>query len=279
MPRAAMRLPQRRSNVSSTPITTGPDGAKVAASSPSSSPRHGPCRPARLVQHAMVARKAGRLFLARRAQGGADRAPVHGEQRTLDQHRHTAPRRPGEQAGERREARREQPGGHGRHRRMHDGRLRGETQGPVMSPSPPISPTRPRRKAQSRAELGASSRRHRKSRLRGSLAGDGAHDPGSGLRTSSARPSARPAQAASLPDRPVRPAGPLPRPGGRPGALRRRLRGDVARRPAAAPARARGPQRPRAGGAGAAVRLVPSCAASTAASGSAAGGAVGAVTA
>jgi hypothetical protein len=31
-----MRLPQRRSNVSSTPITTGPDGAKVVTNNPSS---------------------------------------------------------------------------------------------------------------------------------------------------------------------------------------------------------------------------------------------------
>ena len=36
MPRAAMRLPQRRSSVSSTPMTTGPLGAKAATSNPSS---------------------------------------------------------------------------------------------------------------------------------------------------------------------------------------------------------------------------------------------------
>jgi hypothetical protein len=38
MPRAAIRLPQRRSRVSSTPITTGPSGTKAATNSPSSTP-------------------------------------------------------------------------------------------------------------------------------------------------------------------------------------------------------------------------------------------------
>ncbi len=42
-------------------------------------------------------------------------------QRALDQHRHTAPRRPGESVGERREPRRERPDGRGRQRRRHGG--------------------------------------------------------------------------------------------------------------------------------------------------------------
>ncbi|CAA9263735.1 MAG: hypothetical protein AVDCRST_MAG08-2813, partial [uncultured Acetobacteraceae bacterium] len=92
------------------------------------------------------------------------------------------------------------------------------------------------------------------------------------------REPGRDARRRELPGRSVRPAGPLPRPGGWPrGLRRRRLRGDVARHSAAAPARARGPQRPRTGGAGAAVRLVPPRAAPTAAGGAAAGNAVGAV--
>jgi hypothetical protein len=119
--------------------------------------RRGAGRPARPVQHAVVAGEAGRSVPPRRAQGGADCAPVQGEQGALDQHRHPAPGRRGEQAGERRQPRREQSGGRGRGRK-HGGTLRGGSHGPrhvAFAPlGPPHLPKRRKAELRNRDKLG-----------------------------------------------------------------------------------------------------------------------------